>query len=144
MADKIKSFMVPVTLCEDQGVLALVHEHGEDALAKIVRVMCACASQQMRPPLYMWDVSDGTYGWEMLSEKCRFQDVESCQHFVFGMARHGIASLEHSEGRSYVTCPQVLEDAASYTEKIEKKRAAGRASAEARRKAAAAKQEQQE
>lgn len=127
---RIKSFSMFTSFDQEQGCMMIVAKHGEVALAKVLRVYCAIASQQTMLPYCRWNVGNDI-GWATLAKRCDFPSAEECREFVSDMADYGLVSKEHLTEFGEVAVESISADWAKLHQTVSK---AAKASAEAARK----------
>lgn len=125
-------FPVDAGFCDTMVARMIVRRLGAEGFVAYVRMLCCLLNEPGgRLPLAMDDE------WEVLSERLGLP-LATTRELVGLMEHYG--ALERPDGGSYVMSPQVSAALSAREEIVEKRRAAGRASGEARRKKAAGEQ----
>lgn len=117
-ADDVKLRYVSLPITYDQALDGIAYDYGEEGVAKAMRVVFACASQQSRQPLHMIDVT-GERGWSLLAQRCRFGSVEECMRFVQSMRSDGLCGIVKDGGREFLAVDVIEGSVQGYRKRSE-------------------------
>lgn len=121
-------FPVDAGFCDTTVARMVTRRLGADGFLAYVRMLCCLLNEPGgRLPLSLDDE------WEVLADRLGLP-VDTARELVALMERYG--ALERPDGGGYVMSPQVSSAIVARDEIVEKRRAAGRASGEARRRKA--------
>lgn len=116
MAGDVKLSYINLPITFDQSLDSIAYDYGDAGLGVVLRLLCACASQQTKKPEYMLDIT-GEKGWRLLANRLGFDSVEECMRFISDMRSEGLCELVKFDDREYLTCPVVMACVDGYKDK---------------------------
>lgn len=116
MAGDVKLSYINLPITFDQSLDGIAYDYGTAGLGVVLRLLCACASQQSKKPEYMLDIT-GERGWKLLTNRLCLDSVEECVKFITDMRSEGLCELVKCGEREYLTCPVVTAGVDNYKDK---------------------------
>lgn len=118
MAGDVKLRYVSLPITYDQSLGGIAYDYGNEGLGAILRLVCACASQQSVEPLYMLNVT-GEKGWTMLASRLGFDSASECISFISDLRAEGICEIVSDGEREYLGCHVVNDGVTGYMKRCE-------------------------
>lgn len=126
MDDEVRIRYVSLPVAFEQSLDGISYDYGDDGLGKVLRLLCACASQQAKKPFYMIDVT-GDRGWALLARKLGFDVVTDCIRFVTDLRAEGLCDIAKDGNHEYLHCPVVDGSVDGYRARVERSKRAAEA-----------------
>lgn len=128
-AHAIKYFKMSISF--DQSLAGLIYDYGPRAAGWTLLLMCACAAQQIKEPLYFVRIHTSR-DLAIMTKNCFFESTEQLMDFVDALEDEGLCIISEKNGMRYLTFPSVLDSASSQFEAIRRRSEQGRRAAVAR------------
>lgn len=126
MAGDVKLRYVNLPITFDQSLDGIAYDYGDEGLGRVLRLVCACASQQAREPFYMINVT-GERGWTLLARRLGFDSIKECMEFVSDLRAEGLCEIVNDGNREYLGCFVVNDGIEGYRRRCERAQKAAEA-----------------
>lgn len=126
MAGDVKLRYVNLPITFDQSLDGIAYDYGDEGLGRVLRLVCACASQQASEPFYMLNVT-GERGWTLLARRLGFDSIKECMAFVSDLRAEGLCEIVNDGKREYLGCFVVNDGVEGYKRRCERAQKAAEA-----------------